>query len=122
MGLNSAVNDVLLCVLLQMEKYENEEGDDEVKGVEGEKARVDTSLRSEQDEPLLGTPEYLAPELLLPGNSHAAVAASPAVDWWALGVILFEMITGVSPFADETVPAIFAHITNLGTSSAFYVS
>ncbi|KAM3186003.1 hypothetical protein ACTXT7_005249 [Hymenolepis weldensis] len=96
-----------------MEKYENEEGDDEVKGIEGEKTRVETSLRSEQDEPLLGTPEYLAPELLLPGNSHAAVAASPAVDWWALGVILFEMITGVSPFADETVPAIFAHITNL---------
>nr|CDS28889.1 serine/threonine-protein kinase greatwall [Hymenolepis microstoma] len=95
-----------------MEKGDNEEGD-EMRWVEDEKTRLDASLKTEQDEPLLGTPEYLAPELLFPGSSHAAAIASPAVDWWALGVILFEMITGVSPFADLTVPDIFAHITNL---------
>ncbi|CAH8497441.1 unnamed protein product [Schistosoma turkestanicum] len=62
--------------------------------------------------PLLGTPEYLAPELLLHPNSKSA-CDSPAVDWWALGVILFEMLVGVTPFADETVEGIFHNILSL---------
>nr|VZI32634.1 unnamed protein product [Spirometra erinaceieuropaei] len=35
---------------------------------------------------------------------------NPAIDWWAMGVILFEMLTGVTPFADETPEAIFNNI------------
>lgn len=62
---------------------------------------------------LLGTPEYLAPELLLHPNSKSA-CDSPAVDWWALGVILFEMLVGVTPFADETVENVFHNILSLG--------
>ncbi|KAK4471814.1 hypothetical protein MN116_005208 [Schistosoma mekongi] len=61
---------------------------------------------------LLGTPEYLAPELLLHPYSNSA-CDSPAVDWWASGVILFEMLVGVTPFADETVENIFHNILNL---------
>lgn len=33
-----------------------------------------------------GTPEYLAPEVLQ-GHTY-----SPAVDWWSLGTVLFEML------------------------------
>jgi serine/threonine protein kinase len=40
----------------------------------------------------VGTPDYLAPELLL-GTGHG-----PEVDWWSLGAIVFELITGVPPF------------------------
>ncbi|XP_038146977.1 serine/threonine-protein kinase Sgk2b isoform X2 [Cyprinodon tularosa] len=39
-----------------------------------------------------GTPEYLAPEVLL-GQPY-----SPAVDWWGLGAVLFEMLSGLPPF------------------------
>ncbi|XP_023679199.2 serine/threonine-protein kinase greatwall [Paramormyrops kingsleyae] len=56
--------------------------------------------------PLLGTPDYLAPELLL-GKPHDFM-----VDWWALGVCLFEFLTGVPPFNDETPQLVFQNILN----------
>eukprot|EP01138_Halocafeteria_seosinensis_P004344 gb/GECG01004444.1/.p1 GENE.gb/GECG01004444.1/~~gb/GECG01004444.1/.p1 ORF type:complete len:894 (+),score=138.76 gb/GECG01004444.1/:1-2682(+) len=44
---------------------------------------------------LCGTPDYFAPEMVL-GNGYRL-----AVDWWALGILIFEMLAGESPFADE---------------------
>ncbi|KAJ0059747.1 hypothetical protein NL108_011251, partial [Boleophthalmus pectinirostris] len=55
---------------------------------------------------ILGTPDYLAPELLL-GKPHDCM-----VDWWALGVCLFEFLTGVPPFNDETPQLVFQNILN----------
>jgi serine/threonine protein kinase len=54
----------------------------------------------------VGTPDYLAPEVLL-GTGH-----SFSVDWWALGVIVFEFLTGIPPFNDETEQNIFENILN----------
>lgn len=58
------------------------------------------------DERILGTPDYLAPELLLM-QGHG-----PAVDWWALGVCLYEFMTGIPPFNDETPSKVFDNILN----------
>ncbi|GBG26750.1 Protein kinase, putative [Hondaea fermentalgiana] len=44
---------------------------------------------------LCGTPEYLAPEVVL-GKGH-----DRGVDWWAVGVLIYEICCGISPFADE---------------------
>uniref|UniRef100_A0A336KC62 Serine/threonine-protein kinase greatwall n=1 Tax=Culicoides sonorensis TaxID=179676 RepID=A0A336KC62_CULSO len=60
----------------------------------------------ESDERILGTPDYLAPELLLM-QGHG-----PAVDWWALGVCLYEFLTGIPPFNDETPQKVFDNILN----------
>mmetsp|Transcript_5702 Transcript_5702/g.7974 ORF Transcript_5702/g.7974 Transcript_5702/m.7974 type:complete len:872 (-) Transcript_5702:25-2640(-) len=45
----------------------------------------------------VGTPAYIAPEIIL-GSGH-----SYEVDWWSVGVVLFELIVGVPPF-DSTEP------------------
>ncbi|KAM9337232.1 serine/threonine-protein kinase greatwall [Symphorus nematophorus] len=63
--------------------------------------------------PILGTPDYLAPELLL-GKPHVSGGCQCdfMVDWWALGVCLFEFLTGVPPFNDETPQLVFQNILN----------
>lgn len=42
-----------------------------------------------------GTPEYMAPEML------KKQGYSLQIDWWALGTICFELLTGQAPFYDE---------------------
>lgn len=44
------------------------------------------------------------------------------VDWWALGVCLFEFLTGVPPFNDETPQLVFQNILNRGEDAASSVS
>ena len=43
-----------------------------------------------------------------------------SVDWWALGVCLFEFLTGVPPFNDETPEAVFQNILNRGNFSELF--
>ena len=63
---------------------------------------------SSSESRLLGTPDYLAPELLQ-GLSFAENTKDleAACDWWALGVCLYEFLTGIPPFNDETPELVF---------------
>jgi eukaryotic-like serine/threonine-protein kinase len=56
----------------------------------------------ESKAPLLGTPAYLAPERL------AGTPAQPATDVYALGVLLFQVLTGSLPWSAETVGQMLA--------------
>merc|ERR1719418_101395 len=53
---------------------------------------------------LCGTPEYIAPEVLL-NKGHGK-----PVDWWTLGILIYEMIVGIDPFNDDDPMGIYQKI------------
>ncbi|GMP69966.1 hypothetical protein CsSME_00029027 [Camellia sinensis var. sinensis] len=77
-------------------------GDDEPKTA----AQSSTKREQRQKQSVVGTPDYLAPEILL-GMGHGVTA-----DWWSVGVILYELVVGIPPFNAEHPQQIFDNIIN----------
>ncbi|KAG9140748.1 hypothetical protein Leryth_006929 [Lithospermum erythrorhizon] len=71
-----------------------------------EQAQPSIKKERRQKHAVVGTPDYLAPEILL-GMGHGTTA-----DWWSVGVILFELLVGLPPFNAEHPQQIFDNIMN----------
>lgn len=55
---------------------------------------------------LCGTPDYLAPEIV------KSQGYSRAVDWFALGVLIYEMLIGMPPFYSDSQMKVYENIVN----------
>jgi len=53
---------------------------------------------------MCGTPEYMAPEIIT-GVEHSC-----AVDWWALGVLIYELLEAATPFASQDPLGVFEQV------------
>ncbi|GAB2267567.1 Phototropin-2 [Dionaea muscipula] len=74
-----------------------------------QRSRVSPILVTEpstQSNSFVGTEEYIAPEIIS-GAGHTS-----AIDWWALGILLYEMLYGRTPFRGKNRQKTFANILN----------
>lgn len=71
-------------------------------------ARSEDSESLTQTSDFLGTPHYMAPEQAASENDKVG----PGSDIWALGAILYELVTGFKPFPGETILMIVNSILN----------
>jgi serine/threonine protein kinase len=53
-----------------------------------------------------GTPEYMAPEMV------QRKPYTNSIDWWAVGILVFEMLVGYPPFADSNLPRMYRMIVH----------
>jgi serine/threonine protein kinase len=63
-----------------------------------------------------GTPEYLAPEVI------ADIPHTKAVDWWSLGILIYEMLCGLPPFYSDNVNLMYEMIQKSALRIPKYVS
>ncbi|RKO84321.1 kinase-like domain-containing protein, partial [Blyttiomyces helicus] len=73
-------------------------------GFLGRRARDSSLNPSSSGRTFVGTPDYLAPESIL------GLGQGTSVDWWAVGVILYEFLYGIPPFHAETPAQVFENI------------
>ena len=57
---------------------------------------------------LVGTPDYMAPEII-----QGISITNYSIDWWSLGVLIFEFLCGSPPFNDDSPELIYDNITKL---------
>ena len=62
---------------------------------------TDSKVRREMAYSTVGTPDYIAPEVLAAQNGSSGYSYTCAVDWWSLGVIMYECLVGYTPFYAE---------------------
>uniref|UniRef100_A0A8U8C624 non-specific serine/threonine protein kinase n=1 Tax=Geospiza parvula TaxID=87175 RepID=A0A8U8C624_GEOPR len=65
---------------------------------------MEKDTREFMDKQVCGTPEYIAPEVIL------IQGYGKPVDWWAMGIILYEFLVGCVPFFGDTPEELFGQV------------
>ncbi|RQM15223.1 hypothetical protein DD237_002683 [Peronospora effusa] len=77
---------------------------------------LSTYARAEGDKKahsLAGSPEYISPEVLVAANpkkGEAPATYDMTCDWWSLGILIFEMYIGRTPFKDDNKAIMYRNI------------
>lgn len=75
-----------------------------------EKNQGETPMGKTKKKRIIGTPHYISPEMI------SGQEANFGVDWWALGIIMFEMLTGEVPFTGNSPDEVFTNVLNMDLS------
>jgi len=67
---------------------------------------LDKETKTFNDKQICGTPSYIAPEVIL------RQGYGKPVDWWSMGIILYEFLVGIPPFTGNTPDDLFANVIN----------
>ncbi|CAF1034842.1 unnamed protein product [Rotaria sp. Silwood1] len=67
---------------------------------------LDKETKIFNDKQICGTPSYIAPEVIL------RQGYGKPVDWWSMGIILYEFLVGIPPFTGNTPDELFVNVIN----------
>ncbi|KAL4446078.1 hypothetical protein ABPG74_021617 [Tetrahymena malaccensis] len=95
--------------LLKGVKKENKKDMKDSKDEELQQKLAEEQLQNivQQKKRIIGTPDYIAPEIINGESSN-----NPSLDWWSVGVIMYELLVGIPPFNDSTREKVFENIVN----------
>ena len=69
----------------------------------------------------VGTPEYIAPEVLTSMDGSSGKYGIEC-DWWSLGVCMYEMLVGNTPFEADSVVVVYSLIMDFKVSFVYFRS
>ena len=77
-----------------------------IKSDKDHKERLKLNKLKTKKKRIIGSPHYIAPEMITDNKSSAAI------DWWALGIIIFEALVGSPPYNGSSPDEILSNIVN----------
>ncbi len=91
----------------KLEKTRQNQDGGKINGRRARKRRTGIVSGGKQKATLIGTPDYIAPEII-----NSVSWSNYSIDWWSLGVMAYELLVGARPFCANSIEEVIENITN----------